>query len=43
METDNMSDFTVQRRSGIYPGHASIVELQRLHVPRGSKRGCGGA
>ena len=41
METDNMSDFTVQGGLGIYTGHASIAELQGIYVSGGSEGGCG--
>lgn len=41
MAADHMSDISVQRRSGVYTGHASAAEFQGIHVPRGEKRGCG--
>ena len=42
METDNMSNVTVQRRSRVYTGYAQVTELQGLHIPRSEKGGrCG--
>jgi len=32
MEADNMSDIAVQGGPGLHTGHASVAELQRLHI-----------
>lgn len=40
METDNMSNITVQGRLGFYSGHAPATKLQRIHVSGSSERGC---
>jgi hypothetical protein len=40
MEVDDMRDFEAQGGPGLHTGHASVVELQRVPVPRGAARGC---
>ncbi len=38
-----MSDITLQGGPGVHTGHASIAELQRLHISQDSERGCCGS